>query len=314
VTFAAPSRRSIGDASSHTLGLIGSIDDGDERVPWGPSYSIPEEDRNMRGFKLFGLLLIAVIGIVLSAGIHAGTLEDVKKRGKILAGVRFDSPPYGSVGPSGKVVGFDVDLAAEIAGRLGVGIEYVQVTGSTRIPMLESGKIDMLIAATTHTRQRDQVIDFTIRYFTDGQKILVKKGTGIAGVADIGTKTVATVQGTTIEKKIRELAPQARILVYQEWPQAFLAAKQGLAQVVTASVLILGRFAREDANFEVIGEFLSEEPIAIGVRHDDSKWRDALNFALQDMASDGAYARIFNKWVGKDSEFNLPLRRMEVFP
>lgn len=268
----------------------------------------------MRGVRQFYLFLVALMGIALAFGAQAGALEDVKSRGKLLAGVRFDSPPYGSVDAGGKVIGFDVDVAADIARRLGVGVEYLQVTGQTRIPMLQSGKIDMLIAATTHTRQRDEVIDFSTRYFTDGQKILVKKGSGIRSVSDIGTKTVATVQGTTVEKKIRELAPQAKVLVFQEWPQAFFAAKQGLADSVTASVLILGKFAKQDTNFEVVGEFLSEEPIAIGVRQDDSKWRDAINFALQDMTTDGTYARIFNKWLGKDSEFNLPLQRVEVLP
>ena len=244
----------------------------------------------------------------------ASTLEEVKSRGTVIAGVRFDSPPYGSVDDAGKNIGFDIDLANEVAARLGVEIEFVQVTGKTRIPMLESGKIDMLIAATTHTRKRDDVVDFTIAYFTDGQKIMVKKDSGIGGVDDIGTKTVATVQGTTVEQRIRELAPDARILVYQEWPQAFLAAKQGLADVVTSSVLILGKFANEDPSFEIVGPFLSVEPIAIGVRENDSDWRDALNAALQDMARDGAYQGIFNAWFGEESGFSMPMQVIAMWP
>ena len=256
------------------------------------------------------LLSLATMG----GNAAASTLEEVKERGTVIAGVRFDSPPYGSVDDAGKNIGFDIDMAKEVAARLGVDLEFVQVTGKTRIPMLESGKIDMLVAATTHTRKRDAVVDFTIAYFTDGQKIMVKNDSGIRGVDDIGTKTVATVQGTTVEERIRVLAPDARILVYQEWPQAFLAAKQGLADVVTSSVLILGKFANEDPSFEIVGPFLSVEPIAIGVRENDSDWRDALNAALQDMARDGAYQAIFNGWFGKESGFSMPMQMPAMWP
>ena len=244
----------------------------------------------------------------------ASTLGEVMERGEVVAGVRFDSPPYGSVDADGQNVGFDIDLAREIAQRLGVDIAFAQVTGKTRIPMLESGKIDMLVAATTHTRSRDDVIDFTISYFTDGQKILVRKGSGIGGVDDIGTSTVATVQGTTVEQRIRDLAPEARVLVYQEWPQAFLAARQGLADAVTSSVLILGQFANQDPDFEIVGGFLSVEPIAIGVRENDSDWRDALNAALQDMARDGTFQAIFTKWFGGDSGYNIEVQTPAMWP
>src|SRR4051812_10182322 len=128
---------------------------------------------------------LAAVAVLLSAMLlpiaasQASTLDEVKARGKLIAGVRYDSPPFGYLDPAGTVVGFDIDLIREIAKRLGVELELVQVTAKTRIPTLEAGKIDVIAAALTHTRERDKVLDFTISYVLDGQKLMVPKGSPI---------------------------------------------------------------------------------------------------------------------------------------
>ncbi len=100
------------------------------------------------------VLLVAVLAIcgfssVATAG--ESTLDLVKKRGKLIAGVRYDAPPWGSVDKEGKVIGFDVDIARYFAQKLGVELELVQVTAKTRIPMLVNGNVDILTAGMAHT-------------------------------------------------------------------------------------------------------------------------------------------------------------------
>ena len=260
--------------------------------------------------KIRTITAVAVVlaaGIFSALGVEASTLEQVKARGKIVAGVRYDSPPFGSLDPTGNVVGFDIDIIKEVAKRLGFGIELVQVTAKTRIPSLESGKIDVIAAALTHTRERDKVIDFTISYVLDGQKLMVPKGSPIRSANDLSGKTVAAVQGSYNEATIRKLTPGARVLVFQEYPQAFLAMKQGLADAFTTIVTILEAVAKKDPGFEIVGDFLTSEPIGFGVRENDSKWRDALNFALQDIDADGTYKTIFER------HFSFPYRPLQTW-
>jgi len=260
-------------------------------------------------FRATLLALGGVVALVVSSSAQAGsTLDEVKARGTLVAGVRYDSPPFGYLDPSGKVVGFDIDLISDIAKRLGVGIELVQVTAKTRIPMIESGKIDVIAAVLTHTRERDRVIDFSISYLLDGQRLLVKKGSDIRGVGDLKGKTVSAVQGSYNEGIIRKLAPEAKILVFQEYPQAFLALKQGLADAFTTTATILEGISKKDPDFESVGELLTSEPIAFGMRENDSKWRDAINFALQDMVADGTYKTFFKKYL------TLPYHAPETWP
>jgi polar amino acid transport system substrate-binding protein len=116
---------------------------------------------------------------------------------------------------------------------------------------------------------------------------------------------VAAVQGSYNEAQIRKLAPQARVLVFQEYPQAFLAMKQGLADAFTTIVTILQSVTKKDPDYEIVGDFLTSEPIAFGVRQNDSQWRDTLNFALQDMDADGTYKHIFERY------FDFPYQPLE---
>jgi polar amino acid transport system substrate-binding protein len=257
--------------------------------------------------QVLGVLLATFALFANHAATAASTLDEVKTRGKMIAGVRYDSPPFGSLDQSGQVVGFDIDLIKEIAKRLGVGIEMVQVTAKTRIPLLESGKIDVVAAVLTHSRERDRVIDFSISYLLDGQRLLVKKGSGIKEASDLKGKTVSAVQGSYNEAVIRNLVPEAKVLVYQEYPQAYLALKQGLADAFTTTATILEGVSKQDPDVEMVGDNLTSEPIAFGVRENDSKWRDAINFALQDMVADGTYKSIYDKY------FKIPYRAPETW-
>src|SRR3546814_9454861 len=100
------------------------------------------------------------------------TLEAVRERGTLLAGVRFDAPPNGYVSPQGEIIGFGPDLARALARHLGVELELVQVTSKNRIPLLQSGQIDADIGTTTPTKTRDEVIDFSYAYVVDPTLIM----------------------------------------------------------------------------------------------------------------------------------------------
>jgi polar amino acid transport system substrate-binding protein len=259
-------------------------------------------------------MILALMSLGVSA-LGASRLDMVKKRGVLVAGVKFDAPPFGFVDRKGRNVGFDNDLARYLADKLGVKLKLVQVTSKTRIPLLINGHVDLLIATMTHKRKRDEAIDFSITYFLDGQKLLVKKGSGIKETADLAGKVVATVQGSTSEKNIAKAQSKARVLTFQEYPQAFLALKQGKADAVTTDSTILLGLKKGDPQYEIVGEFFSSEPYGMGVPENDSQWRDYINFALMDWWNSGQYKKTYAKWFGPDSRYHMGLSfNMEVWP
>src|SRR5687768_16879203 len=102
-----------------------------------------------------GLLLGCILFVGVEPASAQSTLDAVKARGTLIAGVRFDTPPYGSLDATGKSVGIDIDIANEVAKRLGVRLQLLQVTGQTRIPQLNAGKVDLLLAALARTPERE---------------------------------------------------------------------------------------------------------------------------------------------------------------
>jgi ABC-type amino acid transport substrate-binding protein len=260
-------------------------------------------------FAFLAAGLAAVAMAIAQPGMAESTLQTVKTRGTMIAGVRFDAPPYGSVDASGKNVGIDVDIAGEIAKRIGVKLQLVQVTAQSRIPTLNSGKVDLLIADLTHTREREKAIDFTETYIEDGVSVMVRKNSGIKKAADLNGKSVSFVQGSTADAALKKTAPQAKITVYQEYPQAYLAFQQGLTDAFLSDALILGTYVKSDpANLEVLSPYMTPEPIAIGVRKNDSDWRTTLDEAIQDMSADGTWTKIVDKYV------SVPMPKPRVFP
>lgn len=268
-----------------------------------------------RGLWVIGLTLALLVAAAAAAVAAESTYDVVKKRGALIAGVKFDAPPFGFVDESGKNVGFDIDIAHYIASKLGVKLELKQVTSKTRIPMLQDGQVDMAICTMTHQQKRDEAIDFSITYFMDGQKLLVKKGSKVKSVKDLAGKAVATAQGSTSEANIKRAQPKARVVTFQEYPQAFLALQQGKVQAVTTDSTILLGLKAGHSDYQIVGKAFSSEPYAIGVRENDSKWRDAINFALMDMWRDGTYRKVYEKWFGEGSKYELATEwEIELWP
>ena len=236
------------------------------------------------------------------------TLDQVKQRSVLRAGVRQDVPSFGSVDEKGQTVGFDIDVAAELAKRFGVKLEVVPVTAATRIPLLQQGRIDLIAATLTHYRERDKVIDFSIGYFWTGQKLMVKKASNINSLADLAGKRAGTTVGALAIQNLTRAQPKAIGQTFEGYPEAFLAMQRGLVDAVVADVIILAGLRARSANpedFVIIGESIGGGDYAIGVRENDSKWRDAINFALQDMWKDGTWDQLFDRWVGPPSALKL---------
>src|SRR5687768_16748807 len=113
----------------------------------------------MRIRSIPGLLSTMILGILAPGLASADAMQDIKKKGVLVVGTKADYRPFGFLDPSGKIVGFEPDLAADIAKRLGVKLELVPVVASNRIQFLQQGKIDLMIATTSDTPERRKVVD-----------------------------------------------------------------------------------------------------------------------------------------------------------
>lgn len=229
-------------------------------------------------------------------------LEQIKAADKIVWGVKNDTKLFGLKNPAtGEIEGFDVDIAKAIT-EIILGdpekVELVEVTSKTRIPMLNNGEIDGIIATMTITEERKEQVDFSEVYFEAGQSLLVKKGSPIQSIDDITNSTkVIAVKGSTSAQNIREAAPEAQVLEFENYAEAFTALKAGQGDTLTTDNSILYGMASDDNNYEVVGGTFTDEPYGIAVKKGEAEFLQAINDALAELKESGKYDEILNKWL-----------------
>ncbi|ADI26544.1 glutamate ABC transporter substrate-binding protein [Geobacillus sp. G4] len=232
------------------------------------------------------------------------TLEKIKQRGKLIVGVKYDLNLFGLKNPeTGKVEGFDIDIAKGLAKKI-LGdenkIELKEVTSKTRIPMLNNGEIDAIIATMTITEERKKEVDFSDVYFMAGQSLLVKKDSPINSVKDLKKgMTVLTAKGSTSAENIRKVAPQVNVLEFENYAEAFTALKAGQGDALTTDNALLWGMAKQDPNYRVLDETFTEEPYGIAVRKGDKELLQVINEYLKEIKENGEYDKIYEKWIGK---------------
>jgi polar amino acid transport system substrate-binding protein len=267
-------------------------------------------------FPYLAALLCALTMAVIPAAAQTSTLAEIKQKGILKAGIKVDTPLFCFADEKGKPAGFDIDLVTDLARRLGVKLELVVLTSATRVQALAQKRIDLIACTLTHYRDRDRVIDLSVGYFYTPQTLLVKKGSGIKSVADMAGKRLGTTIGAGTANYFLKAQPQAKVQTFEGWAEAFFALQRGLVDAVGTDMTILAGLranAPDSDNYEILlkpGQYSGSE-YGFGVRENDSKWRDEINFALQDMWVDGTWDRAFTKWLGADSILKLSKAQLE---
>ena len=262
--------------------------------------------------KRFGIFLLALMFAASWGGAAwaANTLDEVKKKGVLVVGVKDSAPPFGFIDEKTReIIGYDVDFCKALAKRLGVKLDIKAVTSATRMPQLIAGNVDLVAATMTITAERAKQIDFSYTYFLTGQKFLTKKGS-VKKLADLEGKKIGTAKGSTSEQNVKKAIPSATILSFDDYASAFLALQQGKVVAVTTdeSMLagLLGKAPNKNA-FEIPDIRISDEPYGLGIRKGDKALLDFVNATLLEMEKSGEAAKIFQKWFGPNTD--TPLQR-----
>lgn len=238
-----------------------------------------------------------------NSGTAASSLDAIKERDKLVIGVKFDTKLFGLMNPANKEVeGFDIDIAKALAKSIlgdETKIELKEVTSKTRIPMLDNNEIDMIVATMTITEERREQVEFSEVYFEAGQSLLVKKGSKITSIDDIaeGTKVLA-VKGSTSVDNIKAKAPEATVLEFDNYQDAFSALKAGQGDTLTTDNSILYGMMAQDPGYEVVGEPFTDEPYGIAIKKGETALVDAVNEALKAIKDNGEYDKIYEQWIG----------------
>jgi ABC-type amino acid transport substrate-binding protein len=241
-------------------------------------------------------LLLAACGDETAPPTDALELE---RAGVLRVGSDIDFPPFESY-ENGEPVGFDVDLMEEIAGRLGLEVEWVDVSFDVIFTQLAGGEFDAIISAITITTERERLISFTAPYFAADQSLVVQVGSEITGVEDLEGARVGAQEGTTGQEYAEENFTGAEVVAFPTYPAAFTQLEAGQIDAVLADRPAAAEAeARSDA-IEIIEEVETGELYGIGVQQDAPNLRVAIDEALREIIDDGTYADVYARWFEGD--------------
>jgi polar amino acid transport system substrate-binding protein len=235
----------------------------------------------------------------------ADKLDDVKARGKLVIGVAEASPPFSFRNGEQGIVGYDVDLSAAVAKRLGVSLSKVAIINAERIPSLRDGKVDIVAMGMTRSPGRAKEIDFSIATLVSPHKILVRRDSGITKVDALAGRTLALVRSASVDKDLIAAVPTLEIVFVDDYQAAFTALAARRVDSFLADELLLLSFAQRSGapqDFALIDGYTLPRTAGFGVKKNEPRLMELVNRTLLDLEASGEAARIFDAWFA-------PLRR-----
>ena len=224
--------------------------------------------------------------------------------GTLIVGFDQDFPPMGFVGDNGEYTGFDLDLAKEVASRLGLEYKAQPVAWDSKDMELESGNIDCIWNGFTITGREDDYI-WTTPYMANKQVFVVANDSDIKSQADLAGKVVEVQADSSAEAALKENQDLAntfgQLLTTPDYNTAFMDLEQGAVDAVAMDVIVAGyQIKQRNADFKILDDSLSEEEYGVGFKKGNTELRDKVQGALEEMAADGTLAKISDEWFGED--------------
>ncbi len=224
--------------------------------------------------------------------------------GTLIVGFDQDFPPMGFVGDNGEYTGFDLDLAKEVASRLGLEYKAQPVTWDSKDMELESGNIDCIWNGFTITGREDDYT-WTTPYMANKQVFVVANDSDIKSQADLAGKVVEVQADSSAEAALKENQDLAntfgQLLTTPDYNTAFMDLEQGAVDAVAMDVIVAGyQIKQRNADFKILDDSLSEEEYGVGFKKGNTELRDKVQGALEEMAADGTLAKISDEWFGED--------------
>jgi polar amino acid transport system substrate-binding protein len=254
------------------------------------------------------ILLAAMIFLstqVLAADIDLAkksTLSKIQENGELRVGFNAGYMPFEMTDKNGNFVGFDIDVAKEMAKAMNVKFVPVNTDWDGIIPSLITGKFDIIMSGMTVTQERNLQVNFADPYIVVGQTILLhKKHEGsIRSYKDLNHEkfTITSMLGTTGEKAVKRMIPKAKYKSFDKEQEAALEVANGKADAFVYDLPYCAIFMDEQGKDKLV--FLDKpftyEPLAWAVNKGDPDFLNWLNNFLRQLKNDGRYQNIYNKW------------------
>lgn len=239
------------------------------------------------------------LATVMASSAFAQTIEGIKSAGEIKIGMLVDFPPFGIMNTNNEPDGYDADVAKLLAKELGVEAKIVPVTGPNRIPYLQSGQVDVLVASLGITEERAKNVDFSQPYAGISIGIVGPTGTEVSKAEDLSGKTIGVARASTQDTAVTQYAPSDAIIRrFDDDASAVQALLSGQVDLIGLSNVVAAEIekaapGRYDQKVE-----LSQQKQGIAVKKGSTEMLEFVNDFLTKVKKDGELNKIHEKWLG----------------
>ncbi len=261
--------------------------------------------------KAFLLLMVCIIAgsLLFAAGTQEGqtddSLEKILESGEFVLGLDDSFPPMGYRNDDNEIVGFDIDLAREVTDRMGVELILQPIDWNAKEQELNTGNIDCIWNGFTITEERAKMINFTEAYVNNAQVAVVKASSPVKSLSDLAGRKVGIQAGSSAAEAVNAdeafAASLDEIVEVKDNLTALMDLEIGGVDAVVLDLFVANdNIQRSGKDFRILEEPLSSEEYGVGFRKNDNALRNEVQRILEEMASDGAMARISTDWFGGD--------------
>jgi polar amino acid transport system substrate-binding protein len=203
---------------------------------------------------------------------------------------------------NGQLEGFDIDIAKQIATALfgdPSPIQFIVVGSDQRIPALKDGRVDMVVRTMTMNCTRWQEVDFSTVYYQAGQRVLVRRDSGITGIDALGGKRVCATKGSTSIENVAKAASKPVPVSVPNWTDCLVMLQQYQVDAVSTDDTILAGLAAQDPYTEVVGPSFTDEPYGVAIAKGREDLVRFVNGVLERMRADGTWTAIYQRWLSE---------------
>ena len=251
-------------------------------------------------------ILIALAFALATASVaKADVLDDVKKRGTLIVGVKADYKPFGFRDPSGGIIGLEPDLAADVAKKLGVKLELVPVVSANRMEFLQQGKIDLMIATMSDTPERRKIVDIVEPdYYASGTNVMAKKSENLKSWDQLKGKKVCLIQGSFYNKELQEKYGVEGV-AFPGTAEAYSALRNGnCVAFAYDDTAIQGELQKPEwKDYDMPLDSILVQPWGLAVKLGDKAFADFMSKTVADWHKSGFIQQLEKKYGIKPTKF-----------
>lgn len=257
----------------------------------------------------WALAAALALGLGASLSARADQLADIKARGSLICGLTVVQPFAYNDQSTREMVGYEVDLCKKLADDLKVKMEHKVVAADVRVPELTQGRVDLLVALLSYTKERAQLVDFSNSYVEDGFYFITPKSSPVTNPDELATKRISVAKGSIYQTFAKRKYPDAQVIAFDDGPLAFLAMQQGKVDATiqrsAAAVGLQLRSPPGSPEIKLIEPALLRQGSGFAIRKNEPAFLAYLNGFLDRLEASGEAQKLWDKWLGKDSVYKL---------